>query len=121
MEHVAALTERHLRERRPKQALVLARCLVKKRNTLAHRRLLASAAQQCGELALAARLWRSCRHDDPTNLYFLVNHAECELLLLHYASALPLLEEALARDPTSQHPAGVRARVLILKTQKKLS
>jgi tetratricopeptide (TPR) repeat protein len=57
---------------------------------------------------------------DPRDLESTTHAAEIHLEMLEYHRAIALLQRALELDPQASHPHGVRARVLIRKTQRLL-
>jgi cytochrome c-type biogenesis protein CcmH/NrfG len=54
----------------------------------------------------------------PDDLFVVVNLAELYLNTLRIEPAAELLQRALKLDPDMKHPAGVRARVLIMKAKR---
>jgi tetratricopeptide (TPR) repeat protein len=81
-------------------------------------RWLGAAAQQCEEDEEAIAAYERALARAPDDLEVTVNLAELYLNRLVIQRAAILLERALALDPKISHPAGMRARVLIMKAKK---
>ena len=83
-------------------------------------RWLGSAAQLCEEDEEAIAAYERALKAAPDDLEVTVNLAELYLNRVKITEAAALLKRALALDPKITHPAGVRARVLIMKAKKQL-
>jgi tetratricopeptide (TPR) repeat protein len=83
-------------------------------------RWLGAAAQQCEEDEEAIAAYERALGSDANDIEVTVNLAELYLNQLAIEKAATLLKRALELDPKIQHPAGVRARVLIMKTKKQI-
>ncbi|MCC6808718.1 MAG: tetratricopeptide repeat protein [Deltaproteobacteria bacterium] len=81
-------------------------------------RWLGAAAQQCEEDDEAIAAYERALVTAPDDLEVTVNLAELYLNRLVIDRAAKLLEKALALDPKIAHPAGMRARILIMKAKK---
>ena len=103
------------------KALAVARCVLAFRDTPADQRLFAAAAHKCGTDDEALAAYEKCLPAFPNDLYVIVNCAELSLDHLKTARAAQLLKLALELDPQATHPAGVLARVLIMKAAQRLA
>jgi cytochrome c-type biogenesis protein CcmH/NrfG len=81
-------------------------------------RWLGAAAQQCEEDDEAIAAYERALAQKADDLEVVVNLAELYLNRVQVKKAAVLLERALQLDPQVKHPAGVRARVLIMKAKK---
>lgn len=116
---LVSLGRSYLKAGQPKEALLTlrqARALDPK-STLADR-WLGAAAQQCEEDEEAIAAYERALQHDEKDLEVTVNLAELYLNRLVIKRASVLLERALALDPKISNPAGLRARVLIMKAKK---
>jgi len=103
------------------KALAVAHCVIAFRDTPADQRLLAAAAHQCGEDEEALAAYEKCLPAFANDLHVVVNLAELSLNHLKPARAAELLKHALELDPKAAHPAGIRARALIMTTAQRLA
>ena len=78
-------------------------------------KILAICAHKLGDEETAAKHYPQALRAFPTDLYVIVGYAELLLDAHQFGDAAKLLEKAMTLDPAAQHPAGARARVLILK------
>ncbi len=81
-------------------------------------RWLGAAAQKCDDEDTAMRAYARVLEARPDDLQVVVNLAEIYLNTLRIEPAAQLLERALALDPEIKQPAGMRARVLIMKARR---
>ncbi len=81
-------------------------------------RWLGAAAQQCEEDEEAIAAYERALAHDPKDLEVTVNLAELYLNRLVIQRASALLAHALALDPEIAKPAGLRARVLVMRAKK---
>ncbi len=84
-------------------------------------RWLGSAALRCAEENEAIEAYERALAHDPDDLEVVVNLAELYLNRVVIAKAAALLERALQLDPKVAHPAGIRARVLIMRAKKQVA
>ena len=111
-----------LRDERPKdaQALLAAVCQANPSGVRYLRAFASVAARnQDTETAIAACLTAIAL--DGEHLETLCMLAELYLSTMHYRQALEHLRRCIALDPQMQHPAGLRARVLVKTALKDLS
>jgi Flp pilus assembly protein TadD len=81
-------------------------------------RWLGAAAQKCDDDDLAMHAYTRALEATPNDVQVVVNLAELYLSSLRLDAARGLLERAVALDPDLRHPAGIRARMLIMKTRQ---
>lgn len=78
-------------------------------------KILAICAHKLGDEDTASKYYPQALNAFPTDLYVVVGYAELLLDKHQFSEAADLLRRAIELDPAAQHPAGARARVLILK------
>lgn len=103
------------------KALAVARCVLAFRDTPADQRLFAAAAHKNGDDDEALVAYEKCLPAFANDLHVIVNLAELSLNHLKPGRAAELLQRALELDPTASHPAGIRARALIMQTAQRLA
>ncbi len=81
----------------------------------AHYATLASAYQRTQQTEKAVQTYVEALQRAPANIYLLTNLGELLLNRGRLAEALDLFKKAIALDGDQKHPAGVRARALIVK------
>jgi tetratricopeptide (TPR) repeat protein len=81
----------------------------------AHYATLASAYQLTNQTEKAVETYVEALQRAPANIYLLTNLAELLLNRGRLAEAHDLIKKAIALDPDSKHPAGLRARALAVK------
>lgn len=114
-----SLGRSYLKAGHHRQALVmLRRARAQDRKAPEVYRWLGAAAQGCEEDEEAIAAYERALLDAPDDLEVVVNLAELYLNRLVIKRAADLLKRALELDPKVSHPAGVRARVLIMKAKK---
>ncbi len=80
-------------------------------------KLLAITAHKLGDEDTAAAHYPAAMEAFPSDLYVIVGYAELLLDKHSFDEAARLLAQAMELDPAAQHPAGARARILVLQAK----
>jgi Tfp pilus assembly protein PilF len=83
--------------------------------------VLAASAHKLGDEKVAADAYEAALTHKPDDLNLNVGYAELCIKLMRYDVAKKHIEHCFALDPKSQHPAGAKARVLVLKVEQMLA
>lgn len=82
--------------------------------------VLAASAQKLGEEDLAFSAYEMALQAKPDDLSLNVGYAELCIKLMRYDAAEARLKHCIEKDPRAEHPAGAKARVLVLRVEQLL-
>jgi Tfp pilus assembly protein PilF len=99
-------------------AAAIARYLAKVHDSSEAKKILATAAHASGDNETASAMYPAALEAFPTDLNLIVGFAELCLDHSRFNEAAAQLRRAIELDPDSAHPAGAKARLLVVKTQR---
>lgn len=98
-----------------KKAAAIARYLVTTQGHPEALRVFSSASHRAGDEAAAMETYPRALAAFPSDVALHVGYAELLLDRHDFGTAVTHLRSAIELDPTASHPAGARARILIVK------
>lgn len=83
--------------------------------------ILAASCHKLGEEREASDAYLHALQTKPDDLFLHVGFAELCINMVRYEEAAAHLKRCIELDPVAKHPAGAKARVLVLKVEEKLT